>query len=602
MQKIIPFLLLILLTGCATQPASPYVPPDVGGQAALDAQATLAVWSALQTSTADALAGQAVATREAIDATSTMQAAAANATATRMAEAGATSTAVVFEATMGAVYLQQTREADAIVEARRRAEIDEEMDRVAIAAAATSSAQQHWAHDLNLERRATVNRLLPWAAGIVGLVVVTIIGAAMFFIWQRLRPVVVVAPHRHGAMILARRDFAALPSGHHEPAPNPSSPPLLTDGVAGDVKAPRWEAFAAWDDPWRVPIGVDASGAPIFLNRQREPHVAILGASGSGKTQSGLWPITSAYLALGMNVVVANGRGADFNAFRRHPNAHVLPAVDYEAGPDQLAELLAAIMQEVARRDQVLADTNTLHWADLGRGEELAIVIDEFTSLAARANADAAGEMWHALQRLTHEARKYGIYAVFTMTDQTQRAIGGAGATVVNQCARIAFGVRSAAMARAFIENDDAVGLAPGQFIASVGRGRPVRGSAFHPSPDDVAAFLESRPVQAQPLPALVSRAAGHVPTASNGEGDLQAAVDAADLRYADRGRLTSLNKVAQFLAGKEGNANADEYRRAARALMLLVDDDADEWARQLLEGSSSDVVREEIQRAHLIG
>lgn len=577
---------LLLLVACDAPPAGP---PAVSERQYLDAAATIAVWSAQQTATA------AEATRlenARLEATRV----AAGATATMQAELQATSTAVAFQLTVAAGYLQITRDAFVLAEDRRQADINDTLDRIEIAAEAKAIAQEQHARDLELARREALNRLIPGLVVGATILVAGLIVFGAFLVWQRQKPALVIAaPQTQNVALLVRREYM-LAGGPPAGATVVDARPLALPAPAA-ITTPRWDAFTAWRDPWRVPVGVNATGQPIFLDRRTQPHVAILGASGSGKTQSGLWPITSAYLALGMSVLIANARGADFNHFRRHANAHVLPFT-YDDGPEQMATLLQALMAELERRDQVLARAGALHWSDLEEGGELALVIDEFTALATRANNDTAAAMWEALQRLTHEARKYGIYAVFTLTDQTQRAIGRAGATVINQCARIAFGVRSPAMARAFIESDDPVGLPPGQFVASVGNGRPVRGAAFHPAPAEVVSYLEARPVSARPLPQLVARAlspAAAQPPAL--EGDLQAAVDGESLRHADRPALTSLNRVAQFLAGKEGNANADEYRRAARALIYLAEDEGDDWARRLLDASASDVVREEMAR-----
>lgn len=598
-------MMLLLVAGCAAPPvAGPPASPGADGlpaRPAVDAQATLAMWGAQQTAIAGQATAQAQATQSMLDATATTQTANDMATATRIAQDNATATAIIFQVTVDASYLQLTRDAYAIDQQRRLDERNDEISRVEIEAASTSVAQEAQARDQELERQGAINAILPWALGTGILVVVAIIVWTMLLIWRRLQPYVIIeAPEERPQTLLIKREYATL-TGRTDAIEASSQlmlPQLEADETAL-LPTPRWDAFNAWRDSWRVPIGTDASRKPIFLDRRVNPHVAILGTTGKGKTQSGLWPITSAYLGMGINVVIANGRGADFNHFQGHPNAHVLPAVAYEDGPDQLAELLAAIDAEMNRRDRVLAESGALRWSDLenmlDQPSELALVIDEFTSLATRANADAAKEMWHSLQRLTHEARKYGIYAVFTMTDQTRRAIGGPGATVINQCVRIAFGVQSPAMARSFIESEDAVGLAPGQFVATVGGGRPVRGAAFHPAPDDVVAYLKARPVQAQPLPAAVARAVEgeYREVDPVVEGDLLASIDAEELRHVDREALTSLNKVARFLTGKDGNANADEYRRAARALILLADEANDLWARQLLEASSSDVVGE---------
>ena len=180
--------LFILLAACGGSPAAP--PPDTGGLAALDAQATLAVWAARETAVADETrqAGQATADahQAAVAATQSAESATAQAIHAADATAAAHGTAVAVEATAtaGAGYMAATAQANAAT-ATRDALAAEQL-RLGIAATATADAaalafqEQQAAKALaakqaEIDRAAMWNRLLPWLAGIA----VTAAGTAL---------------------------------------------------------------------------------------------------------------------------------------------------------------------------------------------------------------------------------------------------------------------------------------------------------------------------------------------------------------------------------------------------------------------------------------
>jgi hypothetical protein len=270
-----------------------------------------------------------------------------------------------------------------------------------------------------------------------------------------------------------------------------------------------------WRDLLQVPIGADVrSRQPILINRAQKPHLLIAGTTGSGKTQTGLIPYVVANLGAGLQVVLMNGRGADFLPLESHPNVTSLQA-DRADRPFLLISLLEAMVSEIDRRDGVLRRYAASNWSGLpsyaGESPEVLVMIDEFLAIISEAGGlakDDEERMWNALIQITNEARKFGMYVGLTMTDPTGRNLGKTGMTVRSQMARMVLTMNEEAASRAILGNArdfpyGTVGLPIGQFIATVG-GRAQRGVGFHPSPTDVKAYFDNHPVRSSHLPDLL--------------------------------------------------------------------------------------------------
>lgn len=294
-----------------------------------------------------------------------------------------------------------------------------------------------------------------------------------------------------------------LTSGNSMLALPPPRSTVVVGESTPDNKA-SWARFSEWDDLRHLPIGASNNG-PIMIDTAREPHVMIAGYTGTGKTRRILWPIVSAALAGGSHVMLVNERGSDFKPFRSHPNVTIVRG-NRKDMPKLAARVLSAAVKEVDRRDAVLNAHGISTWDRLppgvDNGSEVVIVIDEFLALARSRIIDPGMQkiMMESAIVLTSEARKFGIRLLITVTSPGRRALGDAGLTIRDQCARVALALKDRATSLAFMGDSSAMGLDEGHFIANVS-GRIHKGVAFCPSDRDIEIYLLSHRVDKSDLP-----------------------------------------------------------------------------------------------------
>ena len=202
---------------------------------------------------------------------------------------------------------------------------------------------------------------------------------------------------------------------------------------------------------------------------------------------------------------------------------------------EPLANFLTLLVEEMYRRDAVLAHYNALSWSQLpasaGQPGELLVAIDEFLTIVGAAQETAelarlerdkdtakaltyqAAVLWLRLVNLTNEGRKYGIYLAVTMTDPTRDAIGDYGMRLRRQMATIGFRMNSAASSRSFLDVSNADGLASGSVGLSNGRfvyninGEIGTAIGFFPDRAELRQFFSARPVKPNPLPPALTAA-----------------------------------------------------------------------------------------------
>ena len=516
------------------QPNSTYpptLPANLAGEAAAqatqqyraaeDAAATFEALSAGATATSYTSTRSVLVVTEAAQAVASATAGAATSTAqsqvVRMTEAAmsiaatGTSQWQSIDATRQAVSMVATATAEAQKAANDAQLAADEARRV---------AQLREAEALRLERQRTWNRVLPIVVGGGVFVVALLLGAGVVAIYYRLtRQAVVQLPRADSG------DVLVLGPNGYQMLPRPrvmaisANAESLAEGNGNhameNIEPADWEAFMRWNDPLQVPIGADVlTRRPILVNRAQKPHLLIAGTTGTGKTRTGLIPFVAANLGAGLQVVLMNGRGADFLPLEGHPNVTSLQTERGER-PLLLASLLEAMVAEIDRRDGVLYHYAVNNWADLpphaGESAELLVVVDEFLAIinaSKNADKDLAKRMWQALIDVTSEARKFGMYMALTMTDPTSRELGPQGMTVRGQMARMILPMNEEAASRTILGNardfpHGTVGLPVGQFVATV-TGRAQHGVGFFPSPTDVQAYFDSRPSQPNRLPDLL--------------------------------------------------------------------------------------------------
>lgn len=396
------------------------------------------------------------------------------------------------------------------------------------------------------QRQELFNAALPFLMAVFGLVVLILAGLFAYLMVRSRNPIyhvehlgakIAVVPGANGSFV----PLPGLPGNN--PAtralPAPYRPSVVPDvSPAGPQRSPRasWQMFIRHTDLATVPIGVDQeSGHPVFLNRLTSPHLLIAGTTGAGKTTAGLAPFVAGNWGNQTHVIIINGRGSDFAPFAGQPNLTLWPAMRPLALLEPLAGFLTGLVEEMYRRDEVLARYGAGSWAGLpeeaGESGELLVAIDEFLTIvgAAREAAELARlasdtetakqmayqatVMWLRLITLTNEGRKYGIYLALTMTDPAREAIGEHGMRLRRQMATIGFRMNSPAGSRAFLDVSGADGLASGSaglpngsFVYNI-NGRVGTAIGFFPDRADLQRFFGSRPVSPNPLPPALDAA-----------------------------------------------------------------------------------------------
>jgi hypothetical protein len=222
----------------------------------------------------------------------------------------------------------------------------------------------------------------------------------------------------------------------------------------------------------------------------------VAGTSGSGKTRHGLTVLAAGALRLQWHVIVLNRAGADFGALAEHPAAHLFDE------PEAPVRWLAAASQEVDRRNAVLRQANVSTWGRLpGAAPRVLLVVDELVALAQSAEPVIMRAMWSAVAHITSVGRKCGVHLAFATTDPTYKTLGRQGLVARDNCARVAFRLRSQQVA----VPGDALELGPRRFLAlTSAHNAPVPGAAFAPTDDDLRALVHAMPATS-PAPDFIA-------------------------------------------------------------------------------------------------
>ena len=279
---------------------------------------------------------------------------------------------------------------------------------------------------------------------------------------------------------------------------NPSHGRSATTGGAtfttllGIPDASALDVAALWaprnrDDELRVPIGVTATGEPLYFDLKDEaeggmgPHGLMIGMTGSGKSQtlmSILLSLLTTHSAERLIVIYADFKGeAGADIFRNFPQ--VVAVISNMAEKRSLADRFADTLRgEVARREQLLKETGrrvqgsafnsvTEYEAAIAAGHDLPplptlfVVADEFTLMLAD-----HPEYADLFDYVARKGRSFRIHILFA--SQTLD-VGRIKDIDKNTSYRIGLKVASPSVSRQIIGVEDAYHIESGREHKGVG-------------------------------------------------------------------------------------------------------------------------------------
>src|SRR5947209_19201020 len=278
--------------------------------------------------------------------------------------------------------------------------------------------------------------------------------------------------------------------------PNPS-PNLVT---LGDI----YEPLPATASPVAVWLGKDISGAAVWTDLARMPHLLIAGTTGSGKSGCLNALLTSVLLRAtpdDVRLILIDPKRIELSHFESVP--HLLTPV--VSSPKEASAVLANCLAEMERRYERLSSVrarniNEANRAFRQRGEPtlpyVLVVIDELADLmmvAPQAVEDA-------VIRLAQKSRAVGIHLVLATQRPSVDVI--TGMIKANVPSRIAFAVSSQTDSRVILDQGGAEALL-GQgdmLFKPLGTSRLQRVQGAYVSEEEIALVVEQTRQREQEL------------------------------------------------------------------------------------------------------
>jgi len=275
------------------------------------------------------------------------------------------------------------------------------------------------------------------------------------------------------------------------------SPNLVT---LGDI----FDDLPATASPLSVWLGKDISGAAVWTDLARMPHLLIAGTTGSGKSGCINALLTSILLRATpdeMRMILIDPKRIELNHYESIP--HLLTPV--VSSPKEASAVLANCVAEMERRYERLASVrarnlNEANRAFRERGEStmpyLLVVIDELADLmmiAPQAVEDA-------VIRLAQKSRAVGIHLVLATQRPSVDVI--TGMIKANVPSRIAFAVSSMTDSRVILDQGGAESLL-GQgdmLFKPLGTSRLQRVQGAYVSEEEIALVVEQTKQREQEL------------------------------------------------------------------------------------------------------
>jgi DNA segregation ATPase FtsK/SpoIIIE, S-DNA-T family len=232
------------------------------------------------------------------------------------------------------------------------------------------------------------------------------------------------------------------------------SPNLVTLGDIFDDLPPTASPLSVW-------IGKDISGAAVWTDLARMPHLLIAGTTGSGKSGCINTILTSILLRAtpdDVRLILVDPKRIELNFYESIP--HLLTPV--VSSPKEASAVLLNVVTEMERRYERLAQVRARNLSEANRalrkrGEEelpyLLVVIDELADLMMV----SPQEVEDAIIRLAQKSRAVGIHLVLATQRPSVDVI--TGMIKANVPSRIAFAVSSQTDSRVILDQNGAESL-----------------------------------------------------------------------------------------------------------------------------------------------
>jgi S-DNA-T family DNA segregation ATPase FtsK/SpoIIIE len=266
------------------------------------------------------------------------------------------------------------------------------------------------------------------------------------------------------------------------------SPNLVTLGDIFDDLPPSASPLSVW-------LGKDISGAAVWTDLARMPHLLIAGTTGSGKSGCINTILTSILLRAtpdDVRLILIDPKRIELNHYESIP--HLLTPV--VSSPKEASAVLANVVAEMERRYERLAVVRARNLAEANRafrqrGEQsmpyLLVVIDELADLmmiSPQAVEDA-------VIRLAQKSRAVGIHLVLATQRPSVDVI--TGMIKANVPSRVAFAVSSQTDSRVILDQAGAESLL-GQgdmLFKPLGTSRLQRVQGAYVSEEEIALVVE---------------------------------------------------------------------------------------------------------------
>ncbi|HEX4527426.1 MAG TPA: DNA translocase FtsK [Gaiellaceae bacterium] len=232
------------------------------------------------------------------------------------------------------------------------------------------------------------------------------------------------------------------------------SPNLVT---LGDI----YDDLPATASPLSVWLGKDISGAAVWADLARMPHILIAGTTGSGKSGCINAILTSILLRATPDearLILIDPKKIELNYYESIP--HLLTPV--VSSPKEASAVLLNVVSEMERRYERLSQVRARNLAEANRafrkrGEEelpyLLVVIDELADLMMV----SPQEVEDSIIRLAQKSRAVGIHLVLATQRPSVDVI--TGMIKANVPSRIAFAVSSQTDSRVILDQNGAESL-----------------------------------------------------------------------------------------------------------------------------------------------